>query len=92
MHRCRVPLTCSALLRSLFPAARLLGVIGSILLVCSCSGNSSTDAPTASASTPTASASPPPPSTSPPPPSTGHVSLAWDAVSAPQSEGLLAVL
>ena len=87
MHRCRVPLTCSALLRSLFPAARLLGVIGSILLVCSCSGNSSTDAPTASASTPTASASPPPPSTSPPPPSTGYVSLAWDAVSAPNLKG-----
>src|SRR5262245_32312270 len=99
MYRLRIPLTCSALLRSLFRAARLLGVIGSVLLVCACTAGSSTDAssssvsaanssggaPTPSTSTPPAEASPPSSGTSSP--STGQVSLAWDAVSTPDVRG-----
>src|SRR5262249_27978951 len=82
------------LLRFLLPAAHLLGVISCILLICSCTGNSSADASTASASTPTpstgtltASAEDPTPPTGSPAPSTEHVSLTWDAVSVPNLMG-----
>src|SRR5262245_48968964 len=94
MHRFGAPLTCSALLRFLLPAAHLLGVISCILLICSCTSNSSADASTATASTltsttgtPSASTDAPAPSTGSPTPSTEQVSLTWDAVSVPNLMG-----